>query len=451
MMNAVLKMRRGGNWVSRRGAMFTAVCMMVSMTTGCPFIPPQTLSVVDLAVGSPNGLILDKDIVPGPYDTAKVLLYFDVLQGDNQQDPEVVITSEDIELAYPADIVLTESDLYVADMVTDRVLIWRDYRGLEAKGGSALEPDVILTTEIENPTQIIVEDNRLFVLSDGAPGGVAIFGDAAGITADVAPDTFVEFGDALAMEYEDDILYVGGFAYVLGKVSEEQAVVVYPSVTGLLEPDLKGLLAEDIVVLAGPSWANLDDNGPVIPQGLRVVDNELFVSTQVNFLFTFSPADALVDEQVPDAIISETNGALLSPKAMEAVGCRLFVGNSGLSRIRAKEEKSNSVGMVAFDDATNVVTGQTPDVVFDTSSAQISAVMDLASEENVLFVAASNASPVFLTKIVPFGSYYTVGDVHIYLDADDLPFGWQADIVLPAMKDFTVPTAIDVNAQFTGN
>lgn len=436
---------------ARHGAMLVATCMMVLMTAGCPINPPQNLSVVDLAVGSPNGIILDKDIAPGPYDTAKILLYFDVLRGDNQQDPEVAITSEEIELVYPADIVLTESDLYVADMVTDRVLIWRDYRGLEAKGGSALEPDVILTTDIENPTQIIVEDNRLFVLSDGDPGGVAIYADAAAIAADVAPDTFVEFGDPYAMEYEDDILYVGGFAYLVGKVTDEQAVFVYASVADLLEPDLKGLLADEIVVLSGPSWADLDDGGPVIPQGLRVVDNELFVSTATNFLFTFSPADALVDEQVPDAIISETNGALLSPKAMEAVGNRLFVGNSGLSRIRAKEEKLNSIGMVAFDDATNVVTGQAPDVVFDTSSAQISAVMDLASEDNVLFVAASNSSPVFVTKLFPFSSYYTVGDVHIYFDADDLPYGWQADIVLPAMKDFTVPTAIDVNAQFTGN
>ena len=170
-----------------------------------------------------------------------------------------------------------------------------------------------------------------------------------------------------------------------------------------------------------------------------MANNELYVAAAAaNLLFVFHGADTLTDEQAPEAIVSETNGALSAPYALERVGNRLYVGNINLPMF-LKGEKTNNIGLVGFDNADCLVTGQAPAAVFDTSNAQIAAVMGMASENKYLFVAASN------TSIFSMLSYYTLGDVHIFSNADKLKYGQQADIVLPGMKDFTVPLAIDTN------
>ncbi|GMV92298.1 MAG: hypothetical protein AMXMBFR82_20760 [Candidatus Hydrogenedentota bacterium] len=427
--------------------------------TGCPKPAPEGIPVIDLAVGDGG---LDFDLKGGEtseFEYAKVLLYFNVLKGDNQQDPDVILSGENIpELEYPISTVLTPHDLYVSDLYSENVLIWRDYRSLSAKADVIAAPDVILSAEstFDEPVQILVEDNRLFVADyyfdekKACCGAIAIFDDAAGITEDRFPDVVLDDpGTPNGIAYADDQLYVAD--------SSQDRVLVYTSVSDILEEDDKGLLDPEIVELSGPSWLNLDDEGPVIPLKVDVFDNHLYVTTATNFLFVFSPADALVDFQEPDAVIAQSNGALETPFGSQLVGDRLFVANLNapfLILTKDAEAKSNSIGMVAFENATDLLTGQLPSLAFDTTHAQIPAVQDLVAEGDVLFVATSvpeeNVPFKSATKAPYFGSFYPVGDVHIYRNADAVSAKRPGDIVLPALKDFLGPLSIDTNRQFTG-
>lgn len=428
-------------------------------STGCPKPKPSGIPVIDLAVGDGGAGVPFKGDDVSEFDSAKVLLYFNVLKGDNQQDPSVVLNGASIpEIQHPISTVLTPHDLYVCDDFTEAVLIWRDYRSLDAKAEVVASPDVVVEGNgiLEDPVQILVEDNRLFVADlflegdKACCGGVAIFDDAASITEDRFPDLLLdEPGSPTGIAYADDQLYIAD--------ADTDRVLVYTSVSGILSAG-KGL-PSGIVELSGPSWLNLDNSGPIIPVKVDVFDNHLYVTTASNFLFVFSPADALESFQEPDAVISETNGALDAPYGSQLVGDRLYVANLNFPFFFVAKEtqtKADTIGMVAFDNATELVTGQLPTLAFDTTHAQIPAVQDLVAEDDVLFVATSvpfddDFRLKDATKAVfPFGSLYPVGDVHIYLEADKVNTKRPGDIVLPALKDFFGPLSIDTNRQFTG-
>ncbi|MCC6695489.1 MAG: hypothetical protein IT365_07655 [Candidatus Hydrogenedentes bacterium] len=452
-----------------------AAVLLVCGGSGCPLNPGSSgVPVIDLAVGdSGSGFFLKGDAEVPPFASPKMLLYFDVLSGDNQQDPDVVLDAVDVpSIARPISTVLTEDDLYVAGDDSWVVSIWRDYRSLADKGDGALAPDVELTglETLAYPHQIIVSSNRLFVLNrnpfiDGGKGkngftyGVHVFFDAAGITEDRAPDrVFADAIDPMGMAVDGDDLYVadslGGRVLIYRDIDEE-----------LLPP--KALLAYD-AELAGPSWAYLDDDGPLLPLRVDVFDNTLYVTTASNFLFVFDSADTLVSLAEPSAVIAESNGALATPWGAEAVGNRLFVGNLNTYAMPVPFKGvvpglsgEATIGMVGFDGAPDLAIGQQPSVVFDASNAQVPAVRDMSVEEDVLFAATAVPGSAVLfdydnkaaeTRPVPFfASYYAVGDVHIYTKADHILFGRPGGIVLPAMKDFFGPLSIDTNRKLTGS
>ncbi|MCC6490111.1 MAG: hypothetical protein IT364_21675 [Candidatus Hydrogenedentes bacterium] len=447
--------------------------LLVCWGSGCPLNPgPRGVPVIDLAVGdSGSGFFLKGDAELPPFATPKMLLYFDVLSGDNQQDPDIVLDAAEIpSIARPISTVLTEDDLYVAGDDSWVVNIWRDYRSLVDKGNGGLQPDVELTglETLAYPQQIIVSSNRLFVLNrnpfidsgkNGFTYGVHVFFDAAGITGDRAPDrVFSDAIDPMGMAVDGDDLYVadalGGRVLIYRDIDEE-----------VLPP--KALLPYD-VELSGPSWAYLDGDGPLLPLRVDVFDNTLYVTTASNFLFVFDSADTLASLAEPSAVIAESNGALATPWGAEAVGNRLFVGNLNTYAMPAPFKGvipgltgEETIGMVGFDGAPGLAIGQQPSVVFDSSNAQVPAVRDMCAEEDVLFAAAAVPGSAVLfdydnksvetRPVLGYTSYYAVGDVHIYTKADCILFGQPGEIVLPAMKDFFGPLSIDTNRKLTGS
>jgi hypothetical protein len=363
--------------------------------------------VVDLAVGDDRA---------GDADD-QVLLYYDVFAGDGVQDPDVALDNATSGIDGPRSVVLTENDLYVAN---DRaffglVSIFRDYRTLSDNQVA----DVVMGTWslLEHPQQILVVDNRLFVADrTGRLGGqVLIFNDASAIAADGPADVVLPAASGIVAPH--GIAVANNTLYV-ANASATTGITVYDGVGTTLASN-----APADVTLGSPSF--LDIPGTMLNR-LDVFNNVLYVTTDNNALFTFSPADGLVDDQLPDAVLSSLAGLLADPQDMQLVDNTLFVTNAWAL---VTEE-----GVVGFSPADALVNGQSPSIILDAAQSGIGTSSELAYAGGGLF--ANEIDPVF-----------PVGDVHIFHSAATLQSAQAADIVLPGFKDFMVPTAIAVHEQ----
>jgi hypothetical protein len=168
-----------------------------------------------------------------------------------------------------------------------------------------------------------------------------------------------------------------------------------------------------------------------------VFGNRLYVTAWAGILFVFDHADALVDFQEPSAVINPSVGAVGHGGDMKMAGDTLYVTEPTESRgikYEGKEEKADTVGMTAFRPGHPILTGQNAALSFDATNSQIGQADGLSNEGEVLFVAS-----------VPPCCGLFGGDIHIFDDANTLAFPRPADMVLPAMKDFFLPIAIDSN------
>jgi hypothetical protein len=355
--------------------------------------------VVDLAVG-------DKG------QTGQVLLYFDVLAGGSQQDPDVVLDNTGSGINFPRGVVFAGDDLYVANRDTDTIGIFRDY--LTLSDGDA--PDVTLgaVAVLDRPHHILVANDRLFV-SDRNDDEVLIFNDASAIAADVAPDITLDNAGS-GIDRPVGLAVASDFLYVASNDSDDVRIF---ALTGLASSD------PPTVLLSGDqSFLGFVSDGP---KRLEVFDNILYITTEDSLLFVFSPADALVDDQAPDAILSPATTGMDCPLGMALVNNTLLVANRNACNFLS------IAGVLGFSPADALTTGQSASITLDT---------DLAGSglqgPGELRVAAG---ALFMNNLAPYGD---TGDVRIYYSATGLTSGQAADVILPTGKDFVEPITIDV-------
>jgi hypothetical protein len=141
-----------------------------------------------------------------------------------------------------------------------------------------------------------------------------------------------------------------------------------------------------------------------------VIVNVLYVTNgDTDAVTAYSPADALTDAQAPDFFLGGPSG-LEAPLAIAGVPGRLFVGN-----------RSGDIGLSGFDDPATLVTGNRPDVTFDTK-ALIEDCPEIESFLRSLWVISD-----------------TFGAVYGYRDATSIISDQFADIILydPTMSQAT--------------
>jgi hypothetical protein len=356
--------------------------------------------VVDLAVGDH----------PGHNTTSsQVVLFFDVF---NDQTPDVTLDNTTSLVSQPRSVVLADGDLYVANLGSDTITIYRDYKTLTNNQA----PDVVLgpvVAGIDRPMQILVVDNRLFVV-DNDDDEILIFNNASGIVADVAPSVVLNNATSL-IDDPNGIAVVGGDLYVANE--DDNNVLIFRDVATLASGD-----PPDVILGPATSFLNGANDGP---KKVDVFNNILYVATEDSTLFVFSPADALVTDQLPDAVLTPAS-LLDTPLDMELVGNTLYVANRntwGLSKF---------AGALGFGPADAIVTGQSPSVILDPLQSGVFGGQELATAGGALFVA----------DLDPYGR--STGSVHIFHNAATLQSNQAAQIVLRAFTSITRPISISV-------
>jgi hypothetical protein len=432
---------------------FATLLVAALICTGCPrptedFALEMELIVADAGLGSTS-----RAEGGSPFNFPRILVYHDVLQGDARQEPDLVLSGEDIpELQHPVHMVALPYSLYVCDDVYGAVLIWNRLPSLIWGNDADLTPDVILdglgavgepVFALEDYWEAAQKDYEALIVADLASGdskdtggSVHIFRNPSKLNSDRAPDiTLTEPEAPVALVSASNQLFVADAGM--------DRVLVYTNLTEILELE-KG--AEPAIVeLSGASWLGLDAHGSIIPTMIAVFENRLFVTTASNMLFVFSPADALQDQQAPVAVIAGANGGMNVPIAMARIGGRLFVGNANSpfmwDATKDDASKAHTIGVVAFDNLAGLASGQAPSLVLDSSNAQVPAVRGMFSYGNALVCATTVAQGLEPIKGA-LDTQFQLGDIHIFRHADKMLQGRSADLVLPALKDFAVPLSI---------
>jgi len=364
--------------------------------------------VVDLAVGDdPTGTTDASD---------RVWLYFDIFAGDGLQAPDVFLDNVTSGIDRPRSVVLAGDDLYVSNNGNDTVTIFRDYLIL----ADSQAPDVALgpvaginLAVSAGPGQILVVDDRLFLVDRG-DNEILIFNNADAIAADVAPwRTLDNLGSGIdnprGIAVANDVLYVANV--------NDDNVTIYNDVPTLGNGD-----PPDVTLGATTSFLDATGGGT---QTVDVFNNILYVTTGNSTLFVFSPADALVDDQTPDAVLGGPSSLFDSPSDMQVVNNILFVADANWS-------SSDFAGVLGFTPADALTIGQVPSIVLDPVESGVRASLALGYAGGALFVAENN---FWLAS---------GGDVHIFHNAAAIQSGQASDIVLPAYQDLISPQAISV-------
>jgi hypothetical protein len=364
--------------------------------------------------------IVDLAVADDPLGTTdasdRVWLYFDVFAGDGTQDPDVALDNATSGIHRPRSVVLAGDDLYVSNNGNDTVTIFRDYLTLADNQA----PDVTLGPVAginfaagAGPGQILVVGNRLFVVDPG-DNEILIFSDADAIAADVAPwRTLNNVGSGIdsprGIAVANNVLYVTN--------GWDDNVTIYNDVPTLVDGNWP-----DVILGATTSFLDVTGSGT---QAVDVFNNILYVTTGNSTLFVFSPADALVDDQAPDAVIGGPSSLLDSPWDTQVVNNILFVADANWS-------SSDYAGVLGFTPADALTIGQVPSIVLDPVQSGVRASRALGYAGGALFVAENN---FWLAS---------GGDVEIFHNAAAIQSGQAADIVLPTYLNFISPEAIAV-------
>ncbi|MCC6696511.1 MAG: hypothetical protein IT365_12840 [Candidatus Hydrogenedentes bacterium] len=435
-------------------AAFATLLLAASICTGCPrpeedFALEMELIVADAGLGSTS-----KVEEGSPFNYPRILIYQDVLQGNAQQEPDLVLSGEAIpELQHPVHMLALPYSLYVCDDVYGAVLVWNSLPSLVWGHDTDTSPDVVLdglgavgepVFAIEDYWEAAQKEYEALIIADlssGAPkdtgGCVHIFRNPSKLTSDRAPNVTLT-------EPEAPVALVTANKQLIVADAGMDRVLVYTNLMEILEMEKDAV--PEIVELSGASWLGLDEHGSVTPTMVAVSENRLFVTTASNMLFVFSPADALQNHQAPDAVIAGANGGMNVPIAMARIGGRLFVGNANApfawDAEKDEASKANTIGVVAFDNLAGLASGQAPSLVLDSSNAQVPTVRGMFSYGNALVCAtrvAQGLEPIKGTSEAEL----ELGDIHIFRHADKMIQGRSADLVLPALKDFAAPLSVE--------
>ena len=360
--------------------------------------------VVDLAVGDH----------PGQDNFAsRVVLFFDVFA---DQEADVTLDNATSLVSQPRSVVIADGDLYVANLGNDTITIYRNYRTLTNNQA----PDVVLgpVAGIDRPMQIIVVDNRLIV-ADNDDDEVLIFNNAKGLVADVAPDVVLNNATSLIDDPTGIAVYDGDL-YVANE--DDDNVTIYRNIATLASGD-----PPDVILGPATSFLNAAPSGT---KKVDVINNILYVTTEDSTLFVFSPANALVSDQPPDAVL--TAGSLLdTPLDVEVIGNILFVANRNTFGL------SQFAGVLGFSPADGLTNGQAPSILLDPVQSRVGGGQELASAAGALFVSDLDIA----TR--------TTGEVHIFHNAGSLQSNRPPDITLPPLVDVSRPislSAVEVDA-----
>ena len=337
------------------------------------------------------------DLAVGNRDSDTVLLYLNVLAGNSAQSPEVSLNKAGSGIDQPRSIVLADNDMYVGNVRSDTVSIFRNYQSLSNNQATTVTLTNAGAAGIDKPKQLIVADDRLFVL-DADDDQVLIFNNASSITTEVAPNVVLTKAGS-SLDEPSAIAVWGSTLFVSNSASH--SVGVFKNISTLASGD-----APDVVLNAASSKLNE-------PHKLFVFDNVLYVFNSFNTIDTllvFSPADALTSFQVPDAIIGYNSG-LEAPLAAVVANDNLYVGN------RRSNSSIFGPGLVAFSNADGLNSGQSPFLVLDDASLLVG-VNALAFINNHLFVAVTD----------PF--FFEFGGVAIFKAPSSLQQGDVPDIFL---------------------
>jgi hypothetical protein len=335
-----------------------------------------------------------------------VLVYYDVLAGDNSQEPDVVLDNATSMIDQPRSILITNGDLYVANVGNDTVTIFRNYLSLTDNQ----IPDAVLTDTtagISKPKQILVVNDTLIV-NNGDGDEILFFNNAGSISADVAPDVTLDNGGS-GISNPSGIAVAGNRLYV-GNFNADN-ILIFNDITSLTDGQ-----AADITLDNGVSMVES-------PQKLFVANNILYAFqpfiTSENLLI-FSPADGLTDGQAPDAVLDDTSG-LDTPNSGLVIGNRLFVGN------RRTGSETDGPALVIFDNADNITSGQLPAASL---GPDLLATEDLAETGGHLFVNNNDVhtDPTGLGSVAIYGNPTALDDgalPQIFLDDTDFFGGSQ--------------------------
>ncbi|MCC6488949.1 MAG: hypothetical protein IT364_15730 [Candidatus Hydrogenedentes bacterium] len=435
-------------------ATFATLLLAALVCAGCPQ-PQEDFALEMELIVADAGLSSTSKVEEGsPFNYPRILVYHDVLQGDAQQQPDLVLSGETIpELKHPVHMVALPYSLFVCDDVYGAVLVWNSLPSLIWGHDADTAPDVVLdglgavgepVFAIEDYWEASQKDYEALIVADlssDAPkdtgGSVHIFKDPSYLHSDQAPDISLT-------EPEAPVALVTANKQLIVADAGMDRVLVYTNLMEILE--LEKDAVPEIVELSGASWLGLDEHGSVTPTMVAVYENRLFVTTASSMLFVFSPADELQDHQAPDAVIAGANGGMNVPIAIARIGGRLFVGNAKSPFTWDAEKdggsKANTIGVVAFDDLAGLASGQAPSLVLDSSNAQVPAVRGMFSFSNALVCAtrvAQELEPIKGTSEAEL----ELGDIHIFRHADKMSQGRSADLVLPALKDFAAPLSVE--------
>ncbi|MBN1345856.1 MAG: thrombospondin type 3 repeat-containing protein [Phycisphaerae bacterium] len=373
--------------------------------------------VVDLAVRDcPLNVVAD----------SRLQLYFDVLSGDGTQEPNVTLDNGTSGIAASGDVVLAGGDLYVNNITTPSILIFRDYLGLT----DSAVPDVELTNAaggagLNTPSQALVVGNRLFVVDSGDEE-VLIFNDAGGISADVPPDVTLNAAGS-GLNGPRVLFMAENTLYVVNRGNN--SVTIYNDAASLTDG-----APPDVTLDATNSFLSLATTVAIA----MVFDNVLYVSSYgvgsgtgtEGFLFVFSPANALTDGQAPTAVLSRTSQVEFAA-SMVVIGNTLYVANRQI--IPGSLPRP---GVLGFSPANAMFDGQAPSVVLDPYVSGVFSGRQLRYAGNALFVTSAYDDTVF--------DHGPIGLVHVFRNATSLQSGQAPDFNLGDRADITSPVAMGV-------
>lgn len=421
-----------------------SAAILAILVSGCPENAPtgdNTLRGIDLVVGDIGG--------SDNYDS-KLLIYKDILLGGSQQNPDVTITNQSFgRLMHPHSIQLTGdftgNDLYVADLESSVVAIWRDYRNLIGKSGPYLAPSVVLdyaSSGICNPVQILHADNRLYVCGEHTDcstvdsqgtgtglGRVAVFAHIGAVTTGHGDTPSLVLDDVeipRCIEVYNDTLYVSTH-YNNGTIG------VYENMTARVNGTFFGDPTVPTAVLGRASFS-LTPSYQLLT--IKVAEGRLYVGGGQG-IYVFDNADSLIDDQAPSAFLGN---ALFNVQASDMAIVGKFVYSGAATPWTPSQYYKSTSGLVAESSAATTESSPAESMSidsifdFDKSVIQFDAAFRFANEHQVLFACFGGQSG---------GS--APGLVGVYLDAR-LPLEEESyTFALTPLKDIVRPNSLDSN------
>jgi len=325
-----------------------------------------------IQIGSTFIPIVDMVNVDWDPSPMEITLWLDVLNprnpaGDGPKDrlnADARIADADCDFGWMCHVQFFGGDLYAKTCSTPRVCIFRDY--LTLTDSSTTDGILGTTTGMLNGRGRMGLGGGVLSVGNHTDDEVLIFDAPDTITGNdaTAPDVVLvtDINQPTSQFHYNNMLFVSnGTAATDG----DNVVSIWNDLSGLIAggvdtaPDVE--LDEDTSFLDGPGLGSGGAKRAIVS------NNRLFVATGVNWfggIFIFNGADSLVDHALPDAVL----GAVFNPTGFgvhfpnddddNVTGniARLWVGHGNGSNCTG----GDSVAATVWENADSLVDGQTP-------------------------------------------------------------------------------------------